>query len=101
NIALKQPRSLVFMGAEGEPELYADRQKVVKMQVGDHIRDIHFNHAGYEPYPRQGMEDLTEIFTQLKQMIHHPEPHECARIQRMEQAFAWASGQTMEEAPYA
>jgi len=101
NIALKQPRSLVFMGAEGEPELYADRQKVVKMQVAEHICDIHFEDAGYDPYPRQGMEDLNEIFTQFKQMNHTPSASEEARIGRIEQAFSWASGQSMQESPYA
>ncbi|HKI62359.1 MAG TPA: anthranilate phosphoribosyltransferase, partial [Mariprofundaceae bacterium] len=35
NVLLHQPRSLIFMGAEGEPELYAERQKVVAMQVAD------------------------------------------------------------------
>ncbi|MDQ6994890.1 MAG: anthranilate phosphoribosyltransferase [Mariprofundaceae bacterium] len=101
NIALKQPRSLVFMGAEGEPELYADRQKVVKMQVGEHIRDVAFDDAGYEPYPRQAMEKLEDVFTQFEHMKHQPLPHELARIERMEQAFAWALGQAMEETPYA
>jgi len=32
NSLLEQPRSLIFMGVEGEPELYADRQKVIVKQ---------------------------------------------------------------------
>jgi anthranilate phosphoribosyltransferase len=31
NVLFGQRRSLIFMGVEGEPELYADRQKIVKM----------------------------------------------------------------------
>ncbi|RMG55698.1 MAG: anthranilate phosphoribosyltransferase, partial [Gammaproteobacteria bacterium] len=37
NVLLGQPRSLVFMGAEGEPELLATRQKLVASQTGDRV----------------------------------------------------------------
>jgi len=101
NVLLKQPRSLIFMGAEGEPELYADRQKVAKMQTGDAIRDLHFVDAGFAPYPRQAVEPLQNILTAFKHMQTTPSPDESARIERMQQAFAWASGQSIKEAPYA
>jgi len=101
NVALGQARSLIFMGAEGEPELYADRQKVVKMQVGNCISDLDFEDSGYDPYPKQAIEPLKTILTDFERMQTNPKLDERARIERMQQAFLWASGRDMKEAPYA
>jgi len=58
NTALAQPRSLVFMGAEGEPELYADRQKLVVWQQGSRLADVHVPAAGAPAYPRGSAADV-------------------------------------------
>ncbi|PCJ51546.1 MAG: anthranilate phosphoribosyltransferase, partial [Candidatus Hydrogenedentota bacterium] len=55
-------QSLIFMGAEGDPELYADRQKVVNKQVGEQVEAIKFEDCGCETYPKQGVEDLQHIY---------------------------------------
>jgi len=101
NGLLQQPRSLIFMGAEGEPELYSDRQKVVKMQVGERISDLTFEDLGYLPYPKHPVEPLERLFDDFETMQQAIEPQSEATIHRMQQAFRWASGQPLKEAPYA
>jgi len=102
NALLQQPRSLIFMGAEGEPELYADRQKLVKMQTASAITSLHFADSGFPPYPKQALEPLDAIFPAFQQLrSNQPTPQDAATIQRMQQAFRWASGKTVQEAPYA
>ena len=93
NIHLGQTRSLIFMGAEGEPELYADRQKIVKMQTDDDISDIHFEDCGYAPYPKQGVEDVSQLMKDFADALHATQnSRESATIKRMLSAFLWASG---------
>jgi anthranilate phosphoribosyltransferase len=53
NALLGQPRSLVFMGAEGEPELYADRQKLAVWQQGEALMRVRPPEAGAPAYPRE------------------------------------------------
>ena len=53
NTLLGQPRSLVFMGAEGEPELHADRQKRMVWQEGGRCWAVRIPDAGAAAYPRE------------------------------------------------
>jgi len=69
NVLLAQKESLIFMGAEGEPELYADRQKVVKRQVGKTIEEVSFTGSGFEPYPKQLVESLQQIYDDFQRML--------------------------------
>ena len=70
NVLLGQKESLIFMGAEGEPELYADRQKVVNRQVGEAIEQVKFEDCGCETYPKQGVEDLQQIYDDFQRMLN-------------------------------
>jgi len=56
NMLLGQKRSLIFMGAEGEPELYADRQKTIAKQQGDVATRVRYQEAGLDPYPREAVD---------------------------------------------
>jgi len=91
NSMLSQPRGLIFMGAEGEPELYADRQKVMLKQQGDLICRVAYRAAGLDTYPRQGM-DLNLLKVQFAAMLEGSVSHrEAAVIARMGEALRWAS----------
>ncbi|NWF36596.1 anthranilate phosphoribosyltransferase [Mariprofundus sp. KV] len=91
NSLLGQQRSLIFMGAEGEPELYADRQKLVVNQQGDQITQISFAEAGLQPYPREVM-DLHALQRESVAMLHQPlEGREAVVVTRMLEAMRWAS----------
>jgi len=93
NVLLGQTRSLIFMGAEGEPELYADRQKVVKMQVESDISDVSFEDCGHSPYPRSGKDNLNDLFEEFNGfLLKYEESRELSTLQRMKSAFLWASG---------
>ncbi|WP_167632414.1 anthranilate phosphoribosyltransferase [Mariprofundus ferrooxydans] len=91
NVRLGQVRSLIFMGAEGEPELYADRQKVIVQQQGDTVSRVRFDEAGLSPYPREAM-DAGLLKQQSAAMLAGDMNHrEAAVLQRMGEAFVWAS----------
>jgi len=91
NILLNQQRSLIFMGAEGDPELYADRQKVVMKQEGDRLSHASFAAAGLAPYPREGM-DLTLLTEHFAAMLKGDRSErQAAVIATMDDAFRWAS----------
>jgi len=91
NRLLRQPRSLIFMGAEGDPELYADRQKVVLKQKGDVVSRVSYPPAGLDVYPRDGM-DLQLLQEHFIAMLEgEKNQREAAVIERMGEAFAWAS----------
>lgn len=91
NQMLGQPRSLIFMGAEGEPELYADRQKLVVKQQGDQISRISFAEAGLAPYPKEVM-DLQLLQRESITLLHQTiEGREAAVVTRMLEAMSWAS----------
>ncbi|MDQ6954070.1 MAG: anthranilate phosphoribosyltransferase [Mariprofundaceae bacterium] len=93
NVALKQTRSLIFMGAEGEPELYADRQKLVKMQHGQAISDIQLPDSGHQPYPKQAVDDLNQLFEGFETLKkERSASRELSTIERMISAFLWAAG---------
>lgn len=92
NVLLGQPRSLIFMGAEGEPELYADRQKVVKMQVEKSLSDIQFENCGHPPYPKEGKDNLNNLIEEFSDfLLKYEESRELSTLQRMKSAFLWAS----------
>jgi len=95
NALLHQPRSMIFMGAEGEPELYADRQKVVAMQEGSQIRMLDLPDSGCEPYPKEiaELDVIAERFAAILQ--GQPAARESATLERMMAAFCWASGGEM------
>jgi len=91
NRLLGQPRSLVFMGAEGEPELYADRQKLVLKQQGNTVCRISYPQAGLDAYPREGM-DLNLLERRFSAMLEGKlSQREAVVMARMGEAFAWAS----------
>ena len=93
NAMLAQSRSLIFMGAEGEPELYASRQKLVKMQVGDEISDLRFADCVSDPYPRQALPDLADIHRQFDAMLAGDgDARQKAAINRTLGALYWAAG---------
>jgi len=69
NVLLGQKSSLIFMGAEGEPELYADRQKVVKRQTGQTIEAVSYPDSGNEIYPRQPVANLQQIYDDFERML--------------------------------
>ncbi|MDQ6962598.1 MAG: anthranilate phosphoribosyltransferase [Mariprofundaceae bacterium] len=64
NQLLDQQNSLLFMGAEGEPELYASRQRLLLSQQGSKITRWRYPSADVEPYPREHIKpsQLTQQF---------------------------------------
>jgi len=97
NQRLGQPRSLIFMGAEGEPELYADRQKIMLKQQGECLHRVSFPAAGLPPYPRQA-KDLMLLKQHSCAMLDGSDSDTCGNererivIDRMCEAFTWAAG---------
>jgi len=91
NRLLGQQRSLIFMGAEGEPELYADRQKLVVRQMGVRVRRLSFPEAGLQAYPKEVM-DLKLLQQHSAAMLHGElDEREAIVVQRMREALDWAS----------
>ncbi|MFQ5344751.1 MAG: anthranilate phosphoribosyltransferase [Mariprofundus sp.] len=91
NALLKQPRSLIFMGAEGEPELYADRQKVVIQQQQALWQRVTYPPAGLDIYPRKPV-DLKLMKQQAAAILEGKiSDREAVVIERMGEAFRWAS----------
>jgi len=89
NVFLGQKESLIFMGAEGDPELYADRQKVVKRQVGESIEDVSFPDSGFEPYPKQPVENLEQIHADFQRMLDGDRTErEKVTVDRVSKAFS-------------
>jgi len=91
NKLLGQKRSLIFMGAEGEPELYADRQKVIVAQQGEVAHRLAYDEAGFDSYPRITMDTgllMRQTATMLKGDMSE---RERAVVRRMGEAFQWAS----------
>ncbi len=90
NRLLGQPRSLIFMGAEGEPELYADRQKVILKQQDDSVRRVSYPPAGVGAYPRSAA-DLSMLQDDFAAMLAgRVDRRQRAVIARMREAFNWA-----------
>jgi len=98
NILLGQKRSLIFMGAEGEPELYTDRQKVVIEQQDSSMENIAFADCQQDLYPKQALDTLDIIHSDFQRMLSQKNTaRELASIKRMLDAFAWASGKSTGE----
>jgi len=91
NRLLGQPRSLIFMGAEGEPELYADRQKMVLKQQGNVVSRISYPQAGLDAYPRQGMDSMLLQRRFAAMLEGKISQRETVVLARMGEAFGWAS----------
>jgi len=88
NVILGQPRSLIFAGAEGEPELYADRQKALFVQTDDAVAACSYAAAGCEAYPRQVVDDVSVLSALLEGA---GDAREYAVMARMKEAFYFAS----------
>ncbi|MDX8390456.1 MAG: anthranilate phosphoribosyltransferase, partial [Mariprofundaceae bacterium] len=91
NALLGQDRSLIFMGAEGEPELYADRQKVMVKQQGDEIIRLSFPEAGLTAYPRESMDERLLKLNLMHMLEGDLNDRERVVVKRMNEAFRWAS----------
>jgi len=92
NILLRQVRSLIFRGAEGEPELYADRQRAMLIQQGSALSEAGFAEAGALPYPRQPVDDLNVLRGRFSRLLQgEADGREQAVLARMQQAFRFAS----------
>jgi len=88
NVLLGQKQSLIFMGAEGEPELYADRQKVVNRQVGKVVEQLKFEDSGCEIYPKQAVDNLQQIHDDFQRMLSGDRTErEQATVERVCQAL--------------
>ncbi|MDQ6964863.1 MAG: anthranilate phosphoribosyltransferase [Mariprofundales bacterium] len=93
NRQLGQPRSLLFMGAEGEPELYADRQKLLLAQIGGRESvTLHYSGANLPHYP-QTPTTPNELLTRWQQLLAGEiDSREEVVLQRMAEAFDFAAG---------
>jgi len=91
NALLNQKRSLVFMGAEGEPELYAARQKGLVAQQGKAINQCRYPDAACDAYPKlaEANQDVEAGFSVLLEGGGNTREH--AVMARMQQAFELAS----------
>jgi len=96
NILLGQHCSLIFMGAEGEPELYADRQKALLLQQGDGIHSLQYADAGVCSYPKERINPLSEISNDFS-VDHETGPREMVVLKRMSEAFNLVSTGVMPE----
>jgi len=93
NQLLGQPRSLLFMGAEGEPELYADRQKLLLAQVSNSAPiALHYADANATPYPRESTPP-EQLLCRWQQVVAGDGTlREQATLARMAEAFDFAAG---------
>jgi len=88
NNLLNQPGSLLFMGAEGEPELYASRQKKIVFQQNGKLSSLQYPDASDMLYPKTGT-DLADLHDQFGN-LHHKNimtEREKVVLQRMQEAF--------------
>ncbi len=92
NRLLGQPRALLFAGAEGEPELYADRQKSVWMQEGERIRRVRMDDAGAGVYPREACEPEALRADFRRMLAGGLSAREACAVERALAAMRWAAG---------
>lgn len=91
NRILEQKRSLLFMGTEGDPELYPKRQKVLIRQEKD-LQQLSFEETSETVYPKEPAASLTQLQDDFSRiMIGHRSDYEKAALARMQQAFIYAS----------
>lgn len=99
NVLLQQPRSLIFMGAEGEPELYADRQKLLSVQQGDEVRLLTYAGAHCEAYPRQAETGPDQLLGDFSRMLAGDvNQREATVIEHMQRAIMFASNGQLPQA---
>jgi len=92
NVLLSQPRSLIFMGAEGESELYASRQKLMTAQMQQHTVALSYPDAPCDLYPREIESDIAALLSGFSALCAgQMDVREAAVLQRMQQAFLFAS----------
>lgn len=92
NVLLEQHYSLIFMGAEGEPELYADRQKELLLQQGKSIRSLQYADAGMSFYPKEKTDALSRIENYIAETYAIEQgQYEEAVLKRMCEAFKFVS----------
>jgi len=92
NTRLDQPRSLIFMGAEGEAELYASRQKLMTAQVQHQTAALTYPDALCDLYPREIESDVAALLTGFTALCSgQMDAREAVVLQRMQQAFVFAS----------
>ncbi len=95
NVLLEQKRSLVFMGAEGEPELYATRQKGLIAQQRKTTIPLNYPETLCDAYPRQA-ELVQDIGTKFSALLEGGgDAREHAVMMRMREAFDFASTGTL------
>jgi len=93
NRLLQQPRSIIFMGAEGEPELYSHRQKRVMVQTHNQAKTITLQDLSGIAYPKE-IRDAQYIETQCMGMFHSTSDDDQHRINRSIAALRWAAGKS-------
>ncbi len=101
NTLLGQRCSLIFMGAEGEPELYATRQKELLLQQGKHIRPLRYPDGDVEIYQKEKFNKLSEIekYIPAKHKAWSS-PREVLVLKRMHEAFKLVSTGNLPEGWY-
>lgn len=98
NAELGTERSLQFMGAEGDPELYADRQKLIVRQQGGRIDRVMYAEAGCDAYPKEACEPDMIAAASAAMLAGELSTRDAAVVRRMCEAFAWASSGEMPQA---
>lgn len=95
NHLLNQPRSLVFMGAEGEPELYASRQKKILFQQDNRLSSLQYPEVDNTPYPKTEA-NPAELRNRFKELCSNNIMNEREKVvlQRMQEAFHITAGGT-------
>jgi len=95
NRSLGQARSLIFMGAEGEPELYADRQKILLYQHRMKVDAVSYEGLQATHYPKAPTSELTVLSDRFRQLLDgDSDARENAVLQRMCEAFRLVSDDT-------
>lgn len=92
NILLQQARSMIFMGTEGDPELFGSRQKLATKQVGNQLEEMDFPDCEISTYPRDALEHPEQLLKDFERLTRGEfSAYEQAAFERMQQAFCWAS----------
>ncbi len=92
NRLLGQAASLVFTGAEGEPELLVSRQKRIVLQKGRGLLEVRAPELEAGPYPRQPKDCLDELEGDMLRILGgRPDARERVALARMESALQWAA----------
>ncbi len=88
NQLLQQPLSVILMGAEGEPECYAQRQKHAIWQQGDCFEALSFADMGVAVYPRVNNIEHIKSASELQRLLRFDlSRRERAALERMQKVF--------------